>query len=629
MAHDVFISYTIADKAAADAVCHRLEEAGIRCWFAPRDVGFGDRGASIVEAIGAAKLFVMILSAAANASPNVLDEVVTALDAGATVIPFRIEDIRPTGALRLRLSRLHWLDALSSPLDQHIDRLIEIAKRILPAAEAEGEAAAPRQEEQARQSVGEPLPLLHVAEESHLRTVSPEPQRATEPTKLEQAGESLAAAPPPPLQPPSPVSPPAPKLINRAVAAGALAVLALGGGAALLFFSKNEISPTPAPPSVVNSEQMEFDDAMVSDTITALETFVKKNPNSPLVKTAKREREKIAQRMEEAAKREAEQAAAAAKRKADQEAAEATKRKADQEVAEATKRKADQEAAEAAKRKLDHEAAAAAQPSAPATRPEAPAPNPPQTTTLTVQRAPVTDCDRLAADVEDPDRIAGVKGVRYTTQINIDLALPACVSGTKAYPAERRLAYQLGLVLYAAKRFDEARKVLGEADKAGSTSARDLLGRMYLDGEGVAIDKVEAVRLFRQAADLGNSDAVNDLGYSYAHGEGVTKDQAKAVQLYRQAADLGNASAMNNLGYMYENGQGVTKDQAKAVQLYRQAADLGNASAMNNLGGMYENGEGVTKNIAKARSYYQMAADGGDSNAKDALKRLSARPKKK
>ncbi|MGA3341786.1 MAG: toll/interleukin-1 receptor domain-containing protein, partial [Methylocella sp.] len=97
MAHDVFISYTIADKAAADAVCHRLEEAGIRCWIAPRDVGYGrDWAASIVKAIGEAKLFVLIFSAAANASPNVFDEVTTALHAGATIIPFRIEDIFPT-----------------------------------------------------------------------------------------------------------------------------------------------------------------------------------------------------------------------------------------------------------------------------------------------------------------------------------------------------------------------------------------------------------------------------------------------------------------------------------------------------------------------------------------------------
>jgi len=192
VAHDVFISYTIADKAAADAVCHRLEEAGIRCWIAPRDVGFGDWGASIVEAIGQAKLFVMILSGAANASPNVLDEVVTALDAGAIVIPFRIEDIRPTGALRLRLSRLNWLDALSPPLDQHIDNLIEIAKRYLPAwrdaeearreqedqqRQVEEEQHQQRQaeealvrrqpEEQPRQPVEEPLRLLQGAEESH------------------------------------------------------------------------------------------------------------------------------------------------------------------------------------------------------------------------------------------------------------------------------------------------------------------------------------------------------------------------------------------------------------------------------------------------------------------------------
>ena len=167
MAHDVFISYTNSDKAAADAVCHRLEGAGIRCWIAPRDVGYGkDWGASIVEAIGAAKLVVVIFSAAANASRHVLDEVGTALDTGATVIPFRIEDILPTGALRLHLNRLHWLDALSPPLDQHIDRLIESAKRNLPAA-AEAEAAPPQQEEQPRQPVEEPLPLLQVAEAGH------------------------------------------------------------------------------------------------------------------------------------------------------------------------------------------------------------------------------------------------------------------------------------------------------------------------------------------------------------------------------------------------------------------------------------------------------------------------------
>ena len=38
MAHDVFLSHSHADKVYADAICHRLEAGGIRCWVAPRDI---------------------------------------------------------------------------------------------------------------------------------------------------------------------------------------------------------------------------------------------------------------------------------------------------------------------------------------------------------------------------------------------------------------------------------------------------------------------------------------------------------------------------------------------------------------------------------------------------------------
>jgi TPR repeat protein len=119
----------------------------------------------------------------------------------------------------------------------------------------------------------------------------------------------------------------------------------------------------------------------------------------------------------------------------------------------------------------------------------------------------VTDCDRLAADAAAPDRIEGIKGVQ-SGQINIDFALPACLSATKAYPTELRLAYQLGRVLFAAYRFEEARKVLVDAAEMGNSAAKDLLGTMYLYGEGVAKDEAEAVRLYRQAADLGNAHAI-------------------------------------------------------------------------------------------------------------------------
>ncbi len=52
MKFDVFISHSRHDKAVADAACAALENAGIRCWIAPRNIlPGGDWGASIVDAI--------------------------------------------------------------------------------------------------------------------------------------------------------------------------------------------------------------------------------------------------------------------------------------------------------------------------------------------------------------------------------------------------------------------------------------------------------------------------------------------------------------------------------------------------------------------------------------------------
>jgi hypothetical protein len=38
MVHDVFISHAHKDKEIADALCEKLESAGVRCWIAGRDI---------------------------------------------------------------------------------------------------------------------------------------------------------------------------------------------------------------------------------------------------------------------------------------------------------------------------------------------------------------------------------------------------------------------------------------------------------------------------------------------------------------------------------------------------------------------------------------------------------------
>jgi len=125
MAHDVFVSYSSKDKQIADALVAGLENRGIRCWFAPRDIAPGSSwGEAIINAIEGCKIMVIILSGHSNRSRQVLREVERAVANNVIIIPFRIENIDPTGAMAYFLSTEHWLDAITRPLDKHIQKLI-------------------------------------------------------------------------------------------------------------------------------------------------------------------------------------------------------------------------------------------------------------------------------------------------------------------------------------------------------------------------------------------------------------------------------------------------------------------------------------------------------------------------
>lgn len=124
MAHDVFISYPGKDRTVADAVCAKLEENKIRCWIAPRDIPAGKNFAeSIIDAIDISKVFVLIWSINTNSSEHILTEINQAFNQGIPIIPFRIQEVEPTSAMRYYFGRTHWLDALTPPLERHIDIL--------------------------------------------------------------------------------------------------------------------------------------------------------------------------------------------------------------------------------------------------------------------------------------------------------------------------------------------------------------------------------------------------------------------------------------------------------------------------------------------------------------------------
>ena len=130
--HDVFISYSRDDKLTADALCSTLESEGIRCWIAPRDVALGaDWGETIVKAIGGCHLMVLVFSSHANDSPQVRREVQRAFEKGLTVIPLRVEDVKPAAGLEYYMGAVHWLDALTPPLEAHLQELSKKVKLLL------------------------------------------------------------------------------------------------------------------------------------------------------------------------------------------------------------------------------------------------------------------------------------------------------------------------------------------------------------------------------------------------------------------------------------------------------------------------------------------------------------------
>lgn len=138
MAHDVFISHSAKDKAIADAVCAALENGGVRCWIAPRDVQPGRSFAGeITRAIQQCKVMVLIFSAHSNNSEQVLREVQLAVSSHLHILQFRIEDVRPNDDLTYFLSTPHWLDATTPPLEKHLQRLVAAVKVLLGAEEVE------------------------------------------------------------------------------------------------------------------------------------------------------------------------------------------------------------------------------------------------------------------------------------------------------------------------------------------------------------------------------------------------------------------------------------------------------------------------------------------------------------
>lgn len=153
----------------------------------------------------------------------------------------------------------------------------------------------------------------------------------------------------------------------------------------------------------------------------------------------------------------------------------------------------------------------------------------------------------------------------------------------------------------------------------------EALGERKKGKEKGKTDKGHGGKEWKGATGDMHLESITNLGECYYHGEGVKRDRVEAARLYRQAAELGYAAAQGNLAEMLSTGEGVVKDEEEAAQWFGAAATGGLPEAQFGLGHCYERGEGVSKNLATAAFWYELAASQGHKRSTGALELLESK----
>jgi uncharacterized protein len=234
------------------------------------------------------------------------------------------------------------------------------------------------------------------------------------------------------------------------------------------------------------------------------------------------------------------------------------------------------------------------------------------------QSADLVLCDRLAADPNDPDKPADVKGTPEIAASDVATAIKYC---KVAAAASRRAIYQLGRAYAANQQLPDAIAAYRKAADKGSTTAMVELGVLLATGSGVAKDEAQARKLFERASEAGNPRGVINLSALSDQG-GTPSDPGRTRALLSKAAESNSAEAQYQLGMMTAEGIGGPKDDMAARMLFEKAAAQGHAGAMERMGAFAKDGRGGPQDSSAAKAYYEKAAALGNEDAKAALKRI-------
>ena len=185
----------------------------------------------------------------------------------------------------------------------------------------------------------------------------------------------------------------------------------------------------------------------------------------------------------------------------------------------------------------------------------------------------------------------------------------------------------LGAVLLDRGGDREALRLIQQAADAGSAEGNHRLGLINAQGlAGVPRNEAKAVELFEKAAAAGHTRAQINLGILYLRGQGVTRDLVQARAWLEKAAASDDAQALYALGRALSDSSGqAIADPVRAADLFRRAAEKGHVLAGLRYGLALSEGNGVKRDPAAAQRWLMQAHQSGIPEAALAMADLAAR----
>ena len=219
----------------------------------------------------------------------------------------------------------------------------------------------------------------------------------------------------------------------------------------------------------------------------------------------------------------------------------------------------------------------------------------------------------LAPSLDNPFRTPDLEGARNALERALE------IDGDHWAEAAAKLAE---ILLQERTRADTVRRavdLLHAAAERKERAALTMLGKMYLTGKDVPVDRRRGQQLLTDGLTAGDPEAAFELArMTPAHSPESRNYSTQGVYLLRVRA-LNAASAARALARAYLEGAGVPVNQSSAEELYRQAAELGEPEALTEFAELIIEGKQVNRPVGVARSLLETAVFQGSIRAAQIL----------